>query len=73
MVVGPYRGLYFADMRFLQQEHTQTALPDAAADGCRQLAVEQHGMEAECAPLLGIAHLQLLTQTLRAHAYAHGG
>ena len=38
----PYRGLHLADMCFAQQQHADSGLADAAADGAGQLAFQQH-------------------------------
>ena len=41
----PNGRLHFADVCFLKQEHTQTALADTAADCKRKLAVDDILME----------------------------
>ena len=38
-LLRPQRTLYLSDMRLAQIKHTKARLPDAAADGERQLAV----------------------------------
>ena len=44
-IFRPYRCLYLSDVRFLQEEHTQTALTDSAADGQRILSGDDTLME----------------------------
>ena len=43
----PDAALDFADVGAAQEEHTQTALADAAADGVGELAVEQFLVEGQ--------------------------
>ena len=52
----PDGALYFSDVRLAQEEHTDTGLTDTAADGVRQLFVEDCFLERKfCA--LGTAAL----------------
>lgn len=38
-VIRPHGRLYFADMRFSQEKHTDTGLADTAADGQGQFVM----------------------------------
>ena len=63
--------LYLADVGAAQQQHAQTALADAAADGVGQLAV-QHGLvEGQLPAVITAGHGQLLIHALGADADAH--
>lgn len=64
--------LYFADVRFLEKHHAETALTDAAADGEWQLAVEQTLMEVELLAFFLALLLKLAQQSLTVNADAHG-
>ena len=44
--------LYFADVGAAQQQHAQTALADAAADGVGQLTVQHCLVEGESQPAM---------------------
>lgn len=41
LLFGPYRGLDFAYMGFLEQEHAQAALSDSAADRRGEFACKE--------------------------------
>ena len=71
LLFGPYRGLYFADVGFMKQEHAQAALSDASADGVGQLAVEEHAMESEVGLLGTSSQLELAGEGFGADADAH--
>ena len=43
----PQGSLYLTDVHLIEQQHTQTALTDTAADGQRQLAVKKHFVEGQ--------------------------
>ena len=44
---GPDGGLDFTDVGFVEKEHAQTALPDAAAYGVGQFTVKEKTVESE--------------------------
>ena len=54
-----------------QQQHTQAALADAAADGVGQLTSQHCLVERQGAAVIAARHGQLLVHALRADADAH--
>ena len=54
-----------------KQQHTQTGLPDTAADGLGQLAAQQHLVEGQASPLIVAGEGQLLVQRRLIHPDAH--
>ena len=72
-LVVPYGGLDLADVSVAHQQHAETALSDAAADGEGELASEQRLMEGELAPLLAASDLQLPVEGFGTDADAHAG
>ena len=68
----PYRSLYLADMCFAEEEHAEAALADAAADGLREAAVEQHLMELQGSTFGASAFLQLPAQGFLVDTDTHG-
>ena len=69
----PQADLYLADMTRTKQQHAQTGLTDAAADGQRQLPRQQHPVEWESAPIVAAAGGELAIQRRLVHSNAHGG
>ena len=68
---GPDAGLNLTNMAFMQQHHTETALPYSTADAQRQSVVQQLLMEVELLALLLALYLQLTQQTLLVYADTH--
>ena len=71
--VVPQAGLDFPDVRATEQEHAQTGLADATADGVGKLAVEQQAVEVGSAAVVAFRDGQLTIQRLGAYADAHRG
>ena len=63
--------LYFADVGAAQQQHAQTALADAAADGVGQLTVQHCLVERQGAAVVTACHGQLPVHAFGADADAH--
>ena len=59
-------------MSLAQQQHTQAALADTAADGQGQFVVQQHLVEKQLAAVIAAGQRQLTIQSLTIHADAHG-
>ena len=71
MVIGPYRGLYFPDMGFLEKKHAETALAYSTADGGWKLTIEKHAVEVEILAVFGVACLELVSHAFCADPNAH--
>ena len=69
----PDAALDFADMGAAQEEHTQAALADAAADGVGELTAEQFLVEGQLPAVVTASQGQLAIQGFGADADAHGG
>ena len=69
----PDAGLDYADMAAAHHQHTQTALADTAADGQRQLIVQEHLVEGEVTAIIAAGFIQLTVQGLCDDTDAHGG
>ena len=50
-LIRPYGYLNLSDVGFPQEEHTDSGLADAAADGLRQFAVKECLLEWQLSPL----------------------
>ena len=62
-IVVPDGGLDFADVRFAQQQHAETALADAAADGVGQFARQQRLVEGQFSAVVAARDGELSVQT----------
>ena len=60
-------------MGFSQQQHAQTALTDAAADGVGQLARQQRLVEGQFSAVVAARDGELSVQTFGGYADAHAG
>ena len=69
----PDGALYFSDVRLAQEEHTDTGLTDTAADGVRQLFLEDCFLERQLCALGAAGFFQLGQQCLFVHADTHRG
>ena len=60
-------------MRTVEEQHAQAALPDAAADGIWELAVQKHAMERQLLAVEAFGDLKLPEHGLFVHTDAHAG
>ena len=67
----PYGSLNLANMRFLQKEHAQTALPYTAANRQRQFSIKKHFVEIKGFTFRTTAHVELPAHGSLVDAYAH--
>lgn len=58
-------------MGFLEEEHAEATLPDAAADGEGELAVEEHSVEVERGTLRTATQLKLTAHSVGINAQSH--
>ena len=70
-VVWPDAGLDFSDVRFLEQNHAQSALSDATSDAQGEFVVDKLLVEIEFASLLFPGNLELAEQRLFIDADTH--
>jgi len=70
--VGPDAGLGLADVGFVEKDHAEATLTDAAADAEGQLAAEEALVEEELLAVFLALEGQLAFQSFLIDAYAHG-
>ena len=63
----PQADLYLADMTRTKQQHAQTGLTDAAADGLGQFSMQKHLMEGEIPALVAAGLFKLAVQSCGIH------
>ena len=56
--------MYFSDMRFAQEEHTDTGLADSSADGVGKLFVQNRFLEIQLAAVIAACQSELAVQRL---------
>ena len=71
LVVGPDRGLDFAYVGFLENEHAQAALAYASADGEGELAVEERFVEFQPGAFGAAGLVELASESLGVDADTH--
>ena len=59
-------------MCFAKEEHTDTGLSDTAADGIRQLLIQNRFLEGKLSPVVTSCLCQLFIQSIFIHADTHG-
>ena len=69
----PQRALNLPDVGFSQEEHTDTGLADAAADGVGQLFFNNSLLEGQLRPFRAACFFQLGKQGLFIYTDTHGG
>ncbi len=72
-IIRPHGRLYFADMCFPQEKHTDTGLTDTAADGQRQFIMQDRFLERKLCPFGTARFFELAAQGILIHTDTHGG
>ena len=70
-IVAPSAYLSFSDVGFSEEIHTQSGLPDAAADCLHELAVQKHRMELERCSFATTTLGKLALKRFGVHANTH--
>ena len=71
-ILIPDGGLDLTDVAAAHHQHTQAALANTAADGQRQLVLQQHLVEGEGPAVIAAGFRQLTVQGFRVHTDTHG-
>ena len=71
--VVPHGDLHFADVQFVEEQHTQAGLSDAAAHREGEFALGERAVEGQAQPLEAVLLFELFDEGDLVHADAHGG
>ena len=69
----PERYMYFSDMRFTQEEHTDSGLSDTATDGVRKFFVQDGFLERKLSSVIAACFGKLAVKCVLVNTDSHGG
>ena len=65
--------MYFTDVSFSEEEHTDTGLSDTAADGIWKLFVQDCFLERKFSSVIAACDSKLFVQRVLVNSDSHGG
>ena len=71
-MIGPDAGLYFPDVSFAQEEHTEPGLADPSSDGFGELPIQEAAVKEEIFSVFGLSNGQLSQECLPIDPNSHG-